>query len=99
MLSATLPKGKWTVCHKFRCVMNTGWAAGEDKYKCRIGKDCNSCGADKNIVEKIDMEVKFISKEELDGIADALPTDFFNLSGAMQELEEKGITISAGEYE
>ena len=45
------------------------------------------------------MEVKFISKEELDGIAEALPTDFFNLSGAMQELEEKGITISAGEYE
>ena len=45
------------------------------------------------------MEVKCISKEELDGIADVLPTDFFNLSGAMQELEEKGITISAGENE
>ena len=40
------------------------------------------------------MTVKFISKEELDGIADTLPTDFFNLSGAMQELKEKGITIS-----
>ena len=45
------------------------------------------------------MTVKFISKEELDGIADALQTDFFNLSGAMQELEEKGITISDGENE
>ena len=45
------------------------------------------------------MAVKFISKEELDGIAGDLPIDFFNLSGAMQELEEKGITISAGEYE
>ena len=45
------------------------------------------------------MAVKFISKEELDGIADALPTDFFNLSGAMQELEEKGITISDRENE
>ena len=45
------------------------------------------------------MEVKFIPIEELDGIADALPTDFFNLSGAMQELEEKGITISDGENE
>lgn len=29
----------------FRCVMNIGWAAGNDKYKCRIGKDCHSCGA------------------------------------------------------
>lgn len=45
------------------------------------------------------MEVKFISKEELDGIVDALPTDFYNLSAAMQELEEKGITISGGENE
>ena len=50
MLSATLPKEKWTSCHQFRGVMNTGWAAGEDKYKCRIGKDCNSCGADYMIV-------------------------------------------------
>ena len=47
LLSASLPKEKWTDCHTFRCVMNTGWAAGADKYKCRIGKDCNSCGADK----------------------------------------------------
>ena len=47
----------------------------------------------------IDMVVKFVSKEDLDGKADALPTDFFNLSGAMQELEEKGITISDGENE
>ena len=45
------------------------------------------------------MAVKFISKEELDGIAGDLPTDFFNLSCAIQELEEKGITISAGENE
>ena len=45
------------------------------------------------------MEVKFISKEELDGIVDALPTDFYNLSRAMQELEEKGITISDGKNE
>ena len=55
MLSATLPKEKWTVCHQFRCVMNTGWAAGEDKYKCRIGKDCNSCGADKIQLKRLNM--------------------------------------------
>ena len=47
LLYASLPKEKWTNCHTFRCVMNTGWAAGKDKYKCRIGKDCNSCGAEK----------------------------------------------------
>lgn len=40
------------------------------------------------------MTAKFISKEELDGIAASLPPDFFDLSGAMQELEEKDITIS-----
>ena len=48
LLSASLPKEKWTNCHTFRCVMNTGWAAGKDKYKCRIGKDWNSCGAEKH---------------------------------------------------
>ena len=47
LMSATLPKEKWTRCYTFRCVMNTGWAAEEDKYKCRIGLDYNSCGADK----------------------------------------------------
>ena len=47
LMSATLPKEKWTRCYTFRCVMNTGWAAGEDKYKCRIGLDYISCGADK----------------------------------------------------
>ena len=45
MLSSSISKEKWTECRMFRCVMNTGWAAGEDRYKCRIGKDCNSCGA------------------------------------------------------
>lgn len=40
------------------------------------------------------MTVKFIAKEELDGIVASLPPDFLDLSGAMQELEEKGITIS-----
>ena len=45
MLSRTIYKEKWTECNIFRCVMNTGWAAGDDRYKCRIGKDCNSCGA------------------------------------------------------
>ena len=47
LLSASVPKEKWTNCHTFRCVMNTGFAAGKDKYKGRIGKDCNSCGAEK----------------------------------------------------
>ena len=45
MLSSSISKEKWTKCPMFRCVMNTGWAAGDDRYKCRIGKDCNSCGA------------------------------------------------------
>lgn len=45
MLSASLPEQKWTKCPIFRCVMNTGWAAGLYKYKCRIGKDFNTCGA------------------------------------------------------
>lgn len=45
MLTAGLSQDKWTKCPVFRCVMNTGWVAGEDRYKCRIGKDCNSCGA------------------------------------------------------
>lgn len=45
MLSSSIPQDKWTKCPMFRCVMNTGWAAGDDKYKCRIGKDCHSCGA------------------------------------------------------
>lgn len=45
MLSSSIPKEKWTKCPMFRCVMNTGWDAGEDRYKCRIGKDRNSCGA------------------------------------------------------
>lgn len=42
------------------------------------------------------MVVRFISEEELDEIVASLPPDFFDLSGAMQELEEKGITISVG---
>lgn len=42
------------------------------------------------------MVVRLISEEEWDGIAVSLPPDFFDLSGAMQELEEKGITISVG---
>lgn len=45
MLSSSLPKDRWTTCHVFRCVMNTGWAAGDDKYKCRIDSDCQKCGA------------------------------------------------------
>lgn len=45
MLSSSLPKDHWTTCHVFRCVMNTGWAAGDDKYKCRIGSDTQKCGA------------------------------------------------------
>ena len=45
MLSSSISKERWTECRMFRCVMNTGWASGEDRYKCRIGKDCNSCGA------------------------------------------------------
>lgn len=45
MLSSSISKDNWTKCPMFRCVMNTGWAAGDDRYKCRIGKDCNSCGA------------------------------------------------------
>ena len=45
MLLSSLPKEKWTKCPMFRCVMNTGQAAGDDRYECRIGKDCNSCGA------------------------------------------------------
>ena len=45
MLTASLSQDKWTKCHLFCCVMNTGWAAGEFKYMCRIGKDCNTCGA------------------------------------------------------
>lgn len=40
MLSNSIPKEKWTECKIFECVMNTGWAAGEDRYKCRVGKDC-----------------------------------------------------------
>ena len=40
MLSSSISKEKWTECRMFRCVMNTGWAAGDDRYKCRIGKDC-----------------------------------------------------------
>lgn len=45
LLSASLPKEEWTYCPVFRCAMNTGWAAGKDKYKCRIGNDCNNCSA------------------------------------------------------
>lgn len=45
MLTASKPKEEWTYCPVFRCVMNTGWAAGVDKYKCRIGSDCNNCSA------------------------------------------------------
>lgn len=40
------------------------------------------------------MTVKFISKEELDEIEASLPPDFFDFSGAMQEFEKKGITLS-----
>lgn len=39
------------------------------------------------------MTVKFIPKEELDGIVASLLPDFFDLSCAMQEFEEEGITI------
>ncbi len=45
------------------------------------------------------MTAKFIPKEELDGIVASLPPDFFDLSCAMQEFEEKGITILVGENE
>ena len=45
MLLSSIYKDKWTKCSMFRCVMNIGWAAGNDKYKCRIGKDCHSCGS------------------------------------------------------
>lgn len=45
MLASSLPQDKWTKCHVFRCVYNTGWVAGDDKYKCRIGSDCQKCGA------------------------------------------------------
>lgn len=47
MLSSIIPKEKWTKCPMFRCVMNTGWAAGEFKYMCRMGMDCDKCGANK----------------------------------------------------
>lgn len=42
------------------------------------------------------MTAKFTSKEELNDIAESLPSDFFALSDAMQEFKEKGITISFG---
>lgn len=42
------------------------------------------------------MEVRFISKEELDEIVASLPPDFFDPSNIMKEFEEKGITISGG---
>lgn len=41
-LFGSLPKEQWTTCYAFRCVMNTGWAAREDRYKCRIGYDCKN---------------------------------------------------------
>jgi hypothetical protein len=42
------------------------------------------------------MTVKFISNEELDGIAESLPPDFCDCSDTMQEFEYKGIEISVG---
>lgn len=45
MLTSSLSQEKWTKCPIFRCVMNTGWAAGEFKYMCRMGMDCDKCGA------------------------------------------------------
>ena len=57
LLTRSLPKDQWTTCYVFRCVMNTGWAAGHDKYKCRIGKDCHSCGAIKRTKKPITVEL------------------------------------------
>lgn len=39
------PKEEWTRCTYFKCVMNTGWAAGDDKYLCIAGLNMKTCGA------------------------------------------------------
>lgn len=45
MLSHSVEKEKWTECHRFHCVHNTGWDCGEDKYKCRLGNEQTKCKA------------------------------------------------------
>lgn len=49
MLKATLQsalksRNEWTQCGCYRCVMNTGWAAGDESYKCKHGLDIKTCG-------------------------------------------------------
>lgn len=46
-------RDQWTHCCYFRCVMNTGWAAGDDKYLCRVGLCVETCDA----VNKIQKQV------------------------------------------
>lgn len=45
MLFHSVEKEKWTRCCRFHCIHNTGWNCGDDKYKCRLGKDVNECDA------------------------------------------------------
>lgn len=64
LLTRSLPKDQWTTCHVFRCVMNTGWDAGDDKYKCRIGSDYYKCGA----LENIRKPIIAMTREEIEGM-------------------------------
>ena len=45
MLLHSVGKSKWTDCPRFHCVHNTGWAAGENKYKCKLGNEKAKCKA------------------------------------------------------